>query len=461
MNTRLNMRLTVTMALSLWLNVILATAFAAEKNGREPPRTLEDLLLQAEQMANQLPDGKNIPAKEGDDQQLANQAVPAPLNAEQQPANPQQFPLAVNAINEMQRLIDERNRVVNRSQLFATLRELCSKQPEFDRLCDAVDEATQCAKVAGNQLAVVRRMAMGGGPGPNQQRVAAAQATWNAAADNLRNAKTTAHNFFQAELRPRINRVVPELPVFFANYAQMRKMIPLDRQDPAQGQLLKTLQHNMPQSTDFVEGHILTGILHAYGGDANGAQEAFAQASTINKSTGLAFTTLGYDCCYGLLLIGTPNEISDEYIRRLKEVNDARRTSAVNWLLGAYYFSKYEYNEASKFLYRAFTQAEETASPQLRGEVAWLYLFAKNKRDIKKAEELLKGLDAEPAWQVKRANAGLAAEQGNFSQAVTLMAGCLASAPPHFDAELAQQQNTYKAEQLWQRSPPAKDKKAK
>jgi hypothetical protein len=458
MNTRLNMRLTVTMALSLWLNVILATAFAAEKNGREPPRTLEDLLLQAEQMANQLPDGKNIPAKEGDDQQLANQAVPAPPNAEQQPANPQQLPLAVNAINEMQRLIDERNRIVNRSTLFATLRELCGKEPERRQLVAAVHQATQGAKAAGNQLAVVRRMAMGGGPGPNQQHVNNAQAAWNAAEANLRNATTKAENFFQIELQPRINRVAPELPVFFANYAQMRKVIPLDRQDPARGQLLDKLQRNMQQSPDFVEGHILIGILHAYGGDDKGAQEAFAQASTINESTRLAFTTLGYDCSYGLLLIGKPDGIAPEYIRALKEFDGVRRTSAVNWLLGAYFFSKYQYNEAAKFLYPAFTDAKGAASPQLRGEVAWLYLFAKKQRDIKKAEELLKGLDAEPAWQVKRANAGLEAARGDFVKAIKLMAECLPSAPPFFEKELNDQQKAYTSGQEWQRSPPAKAK---
>lgn len=429
------------MALSSWLTVILATAPAAEKKGREPPRTLEDLLLQAEQMANQQPDKKNVPAP-------ANQPVPANPNAAPQPVDPQQI------VNDMQRLIAARDQIVARSQLFQTLRELRREEPKLSPLVEAVKMATQNAKKAENQLNIVAGITRGagpGGPGPGAGNVAAAQANLGNAMAIRNNAITAADRFYNNELLPRYQRIGPELPRFFENYGQMRKLIPLDRQYPARDRLLAELDRETQLNREFVEGHILTGILHAYAGKANEAEAAFKNASDMNEQCGLAFTPLGYDCSYGLLLVGKPNLV-DGYVKILKAFDADRETSAACWLIGAHAFSKGQYNEASKFLYKAFTKAGETASPQLRGEVAWLYLFAENKVNIERAQELLRDLGAESAWQVKRANAGLAAERGNFPEALALMEGCLASAPPHFDAELADQQDAYKAGRVWLRS---------
>ncbi len=435
----MQVRLAATIASSCWLAIVFTTASLAQTRP-QPTRTLEDLLLEAEKMVDQQPPHK---------------ALPENPDARREPANPQ------HVIDEMRRLVEERNRIVDRSALFATLRQLRGEERRFFQLAQAVNVATRNAKQAANQLNIVAGMARGagnGGPGPVAAQLAAAQAALNNASAVLNNATAEAQNFYNAELQPRYQRVGPALPRFFENYSQMRKLIPLDRQNPAQSHLLAELQRDMQHSDDFVEGHILTGILHAYSGDNTAAQAAFIRASDINESAGLAFTPLGYDCCYGLLLAGKPEDIPLGYVSVLKKLDPKRQTSAVCWLVGAHAFARSQYNEASKFLYKAFTKADKAASPQLRGEVAWVYLFAENKQDIEKALELLEGLDAASAWQVKRAKAGVAAGQGAFPQAIALMEGCRASAPPHFDEELNAQQKSYSSGQIWLRSAPANEK---
>jgi hypothetical protein len=431
MNVRLYMRLAAAMALSGWLTVI-ATASAAEKKGREPPRTLEDLLLQAEQMANQQP---------------ANAPVPAAPNPVPQPVDPQHI------VNEMQRLIAARDQIVARAQLFQTLRELRELEPQFLQLVVQVHNAQRNFNAAQNQLNVINKMAANappGAPGPDPAAVAAAQNSFNNANQQLRNAVQNRDIFFVNKLRPRFQRVQAEFPRFLQNYVLMRKLIPLDRKHPASGPLLNELQNSIPHRNDFVEGHILAGILYAYDGNAN-AQAEFKKASDINEPCGLACSLLGYDCCYGLVIAGAPDDIPKEYITFLKKLDPKRQTTAVCWLVGARAFAKGQHNEATTFLQKALTKAEGAASPQLRGELSWLYLFAENTRDIEKAQKVLKGLDATSAWQVKRAHAGIAAEQGSFDKAIELMEGCRASAPPAFDAELADQQNAYKSGKAWLR----------
>lgn len=433
----MQVRLAAAIALTGWLTVSFATSACAHPPP-STPRTLEDLLLEAEKMV---------------DRQSASQPVSTDSNAVRPPVDPQRI------AGEMRRLIEERNQIVDRSALFQTLRELRRNEPRFSALVAAVKVATQNAKNAQNQLNIVAGMARGagpGGPGPGAANVAAAEANLGNAMAIRTNAISAANQFYNTELMPRYQRIGPALPRFFENYCQMRKLIPLDRQHPARDQLLAELDRGIQLNREFVEGHVLTGILCAYAGKANEAEAAFKNASDMNEQCGLAFTPLGYDCSYGLLLVGKPNLV-DGYVKTLKAFDADRETSAACWLIGAHAFSKGQYNEASKFLYKAFTKADEAASPQLRGEVAWLFLFAENKRDIEKAQKLLKGLDAESAWQVKRGNAGLAAEQGAFAQALALMEGCRASAPPHFDAELSAQQNDYKAGKVWLRSPPPKN----
>lgn len=447
MNVRLSMRLAAAVALSGWLTVIPASASAAEKQRPEPPRTLEDLLLQAEQMANQQPANQPAPAKEGDEQQPANEPAPANSDAVQQPVNPQLI------VNDMQRLIAARDQIVNRAQLFQTLRELRQLEPQFLQLVVQVQNAQRNFNAAQNQLNVINKMAANappGAPGPDPAAVAAAQNSFNNADQRLRDAVNNRNVFFANQLLPRLQRVQPELPRFFENYVGMRKLIPLDRKHPASGPLLNELRNSILKRVDFVEGHILAGILYAYAGDAN-AQAEFKKASDINEPCGLACSLLGYDCCYGLVMAGTPDDIPKEYITFLKKLDPKRQTTAACWLIGARAFSKGQHNEATTFLQKALTKADEAAAPQLRGELSWLYLFAENKRDIQKAKSVLKDLDAESAWQVKRAHAGLAAEQGAFERATALMEGCRASAPPAFDAELADQHNNYKSGKSWLR----------
>lgn len=444
-------RLAAVISLSGWL--VLAPAASAQNNAKAPD-TLEDLLLQAEQMANQQPARRPPPTKEGDQQQPGNEAAPPPPNAVQPPVDPQFL------VNEMQKLIAVRDQIVSQAQLFHTLRELRQREPQVLQLVRQVQNAQRIFKTAQNNLNVINTMAANappGAPGPDPAAVAAAANTFQNASQQLQGALNNRDAFFANELRPRLQRVQPALPRFFQNYVLMRKLLPLDRKHPANRPLLNALQNSIRQRIDFVEGHILAGILYAYDGDAN-AQTEFKNASDINEPCGFAFSLLGYDCGYGLVIAGTPNIIPKEYIASLKKLDGKRQTTAACWLVGARAFSNGQYNDAKTFLHRAFAKANGAASPQLRGEVAWLYLFAEKQRDSEKAKELLAGLDAEPAWQVKRANAGLAAERGSFPQAVALMEGCRASAPPRFDAELAAQQNAYQSGELWLRKTPAKDR---
>ena len=305
-------------------------------------------------------------------------------------------------------------------------------------------------QAAQNRLQIAQGLARGTGP----EAVAAAQDNFNAAAQALANTKSDAAAFYESELRRRYERVSGALPSFFENYGRMRKLLTHSRVDPNRDALVHELEQGVHRCDEFVEGHVLNGINYVYAGDSVRAEAAFTKASAINGTHGMVFTVLGIDCCYGLLLLDRADTV-DDYIKQLKRLDRQHQTPARCWLIAAHAYAKGKHNDAVSFFAKAVARSKGNASPELRAEASMPYLFAENKIDLKKAVELLDGLEDQGAWQVLRANAGCAAEREEWAQATALIGACSIAAPPRLEKELSAQRAAYEASTPW-RLPPKK-----
>lgn len=360
--------------------------------------------------------------------------------------------------NAMRRLIQERRTIVDDADMFSTLREIITEEQKQVRFLQAVQVAVRAQKVAKHELDVVSGLARGGGPGPGPGDVAAAQSRFNDATRNLADAQREAMDNYRARLAPRYERVSKALPAFFDTYGRMRQLFTHSRRDPAREALLMELEEGKRRCDNFAEGHVLTGIMQTYAGKHAEAEAAFTQASDVNMRHGLVFTPLGYDCCYGLILLGKADTLED-YIGRLRKFPPTQQTAVCCWLIGSHSLAKRKYNDASSFLVKAVSKAKDRASPQLRGETALMYLLVDNKVNVEKATQLLDGLHDSPSWQAQRANASLAAAEENWTKAVALMDACIAAAPPRFAEELEQQRSAYEESAPWRLPTPNASRK--
>lgn len=353
----------------------------------------------------------------------------------------------------MRLLIDERRRIVGNSDMFDTLRGIIREEPKQRQFVQQVRMAVRAQQEAKNALEIVSGMARGGGPGPGTEAVAAAQGRLNEASQKVAAVQRDAMNHYAAEIAPRYQRLSKALPDFFDNYGRMRSLLTHSGRDPARDALLLELEDGRARCEEFTEGHVLTGIMQCYAGKDTEAEAAFSRASEINIRHGLVFTPLGYDCCYGLILLGKADTLED-YIGLLRKLPPKQQTSVCCWLIGAHSLAKRKYSDAASFLVKAVSKAKGHASPQLRGEAAIVYLLVENKLNVDKAKDLLDGLEDHDAWQVQRAYASLAAEEGEWPKAVALIDACLGAAPPRLRSELTNQQAAYQASEPWRLPPP-------
>lgn len=411
-------------ATCILLQVLSAPACLAQQ------RSLADLLLEAEEA------------------EAANPKVPA--------AQPPQDPAASR--EAIRRLIQARCQIVGNADLFSTLSEIIAEEPKHLRLIQAAQIAARAQKAAKSELDIASGLARGGGPGSSEAAVSAAQSRLNDASQRLAAAQREAMDNYNSRLAPRYQRVSTALPTFFENYGRMRQLLTHSRHDPARDAILLELENGRGQCENFTEGHVLTGIMHTYAGKPAEAEAAFSQASDINMRHGLVFTPLGYDCCYGLILLGKADTL-DEYIARLRKFPPKNQTFVCCWLIGAHSLSKRKYNDAATFLTKALAKSKGHASPQLRGEAALMHLLVENKVNVEKAKDLLDGLEDATAWQAQRANASLSAEEEDWTRAVALMDACMETAPPRFEQELEQQRSAYKTSEVWRLPPPNASRK--
>lgn len=90
-------------------------------------------------------------------------------------------------------------------------------------------------------------------------------------------------------------------------------------------------------------------------------------------------------------------------------------------------------------------------------EAASFYLTCENEkvRNPGKARDLIAKVPAEATcWQILRARAALAAEDGKWDQAVDLIKSCGNHCPPTIEGEVAAQQKSYEAKEPWLRTRP-------
>jgi tetratricopeptide (TPR) repeat protein len=225
--------------------------------------------------------------------------------------------------------------------------------------------------------------------------------------------------------------------------------------------MLGIMEQACGRRNDFFEGRVLAALGQAYEGNVDAAKAHLKNACEGFAACELFKSGLAHDCCHAFLLLNAPEEVEawTDWVRRL----DARRQSSVKcWLVGQAAMLRGKANEADQYFGKAISKSKMLAKdkplpapPTLVGDAACFYLTCENEKLLKvdKARELLGKVPANDAsWQVLRARAALAAQDGEWQKAVDVLDECAKHVPKTLDNEVTAQREAYTQKQRWLRS---------
>lgn len=439
-----------------------------EKHGGHPlanrRATLEELLDQPDWGPRPQPASVQPPAgKEIDEPAMAEPPQPNRPNrrpqADQMPAPPA-VPLDAqqDVTRDLQAAIDERNRLVDRADLFDTINTILREEKELVKRFAVRSAALARQKQAADHVDMLNH------PGANLVSPAAkadAMQAWR----NAQARAQAADRAWQQQvntLQPLYERVQPVFGPWMACYWRMRQAIQFDRRDPNRQRTLGVLEGAVRQRADFHEGRVLSAILNVYDGDAAGAEDHLQKACEGMAKYSLFGTPFANDCCYAYLLLGRTNQVSD-FIGTLRKLDAGRQTVVRCWLVGLSGMISCKDSEAATYLQKALAKADvfkkdkdvPAEAAAILGDGALFRLTANNEsqRNTDKAREILARARPEwNAWQLVRARAALAAADGNWADAVAQMDRCAEACPPSLADEVQAQRQAYAAQTPWFRS---------
>lgn len=342
-------------------------------------------------------------------------------------------------------LIGERDTIVRRHDLFEVMKEAQRLEAPLPALRATAHAASIALGRANTQLQTAQERMKGIAANP-------------AAVDAAQSAKATAESTLetaQRKLRSQLTNLQPfyamlreDLPAFLVNYQRMRALLVPDRRNPHLNAFTSMLESGSARSKDFVEGYVLSAIALTYAGEVDRAERSLEKASKIVLETNLGLTALGEDCCYGWLLIGKPLT-TKPYVDFLKKLDAPRQTPGRCWLVGALCAASGKHADAITYFGKAVAKAKGDAPPQLLAEAAMASIYLDGKTNAEKAAQFLEDAGAGGSWQMLRANAGLAAESENWTEAIDLLEECVLAAPPRLEPEIRKQQASYRKKEPW------------
>lgn len=339
---------------------------------------------------------------------------------------------AANPRLEIERLIAERNQIIDRCDLFETMERVFREQAVFaQRLAF---QRAAAAELHAAQLGRNQVLALGEAGKPHQgdadNRVRNAER-------QLREANGAVEKQVSV-LQPLYNKIGPEIPRWLQTYAEMRAWLKPDRRDPNRPAVHQALQAAITRRNDFYEGHVLAALAGAYDGDADAADKHLAEACKGYARLRLFFSPLGPDCCHTYLLLGKPEMVRD-WVNEIKKMNAGKpQTSLLCWLVGNAEMLDGKDNEAKKYLDRALTKVAAFGKPPkplpepLVGDAAFFYATTSNGKllNLEKAKELLaKVPEKSDAWEVLRARAAVLFAEGKEAEGRTALEACRERAP--------------------------------
>lgn len=433
---------------------------------REKRPTLEDLLNAPDwgaEPAAARPKATTLPAptevQEEASVESRAQEVDAADGGRSAPPRPDGGGAPRHVTREAQDLVAERNRIIDHSDMFDNLTEIFGHEARAAERWAILQQCLKRQRLAAGTVDQITALGGKAAPGARDRAV-----------DEFRRVERDtrdAHgDWMQAMnvLQPLYERIQPALADWTTCYARMRSLLQADRRDPNRRAVLDVLDGAVAIRPDFYEGRVLAALAEAYEGRPDAAGEHLKQACEGFAQFRLFGTSFAHDCCHAYLLLGQPDMV-ERYVADLRKLDARRQTSVRCWLVGCYGMLSCRDGEADTFFQKALAKANVFTAKQLPpgvepllGDAALFSLTANTevKRSVDKARKILEKAPAEcDDWRVVRARSALAAADGAWDEAITLLDACGKAAPPTIDAEIAAQREAYGSKAPWIRPRPA------
>lgn len=452
---------------------VMADEKSAERKGGHPLAGrhggLAELLEQADWPAGRPPASDatvSDPSAEAVPDELAANPPPAQAGRPRmQQTAPQQQPVLPQ--KRFRELLQERHRIVDRCELFDTLKEVLQKEPLLwqnlmNLQASGVTVVTQRQAVASlqRQLSVARLPEISAAL---SRQLNAAQGLLRQAERNERDA-TEKFNAAKREVQPLYDRLGPNLEPWIRCYRELREYFPRNRLHAARGQVLPILEADIQARPDFHEGRVLAALGAAYQGDAKAAEDHLARTGDELDRHGLSFTIIGEDFCTGCIDAGMPGDVGDKVARfitkKITGLGLTQQTPNRCWLVGSCFVRQGKVADAKTFFSRGLAKLKKAKQPDfenpLVGDAALLHLVYRSQSlgepdaAIKKARDFLAPVSAvSECFEIIRARAALAAADGDWKSALHLMAECGQRCPPALDDDIKSQRSAYAEKRVW------------
>jgi hypothetical protein len=364
-------------------------------------------------------------------------------------------------LSDLQRLIDERNRIVDDSRFFRTIKEIVREE---GKLAAIITQVGQAERILNGAIADANLLHAPGTTKVTESAKAAARERVLAARAQLEQYVRKYRDQVDV-LRPLYERVHPRIGPWTKTYQQMTKFVVPRRSDQNRDEVLKLLETAISRRSDFCEGHVLAAVCTAYDGrfeDSRGHVDK-AIAFIDEHQPALYPTHMTYDCAIAAVLAQAPERVKG-FITMLKKLPVSRQSVAQQWLVATHSVSTKAESTANDYFRRAIAKAggfaaDETTGakrlpPFLAGDAAHFWLTKKDVKDadVERAAQVLQRTETSDAWQLTRAQAALAARQGRWEEAIQLVELCRADCPALLEAEVDQELAAYKEKRVWART---------
>ncbi len=371
------------------------------------------------------------------------------------------LPTPPNAVAELEKLIADRN----------TLVDGCS----FFKLIDQTLKAEQKFMAAKARFVAANGAAQKAITDINIARVQKNEALESRASANLESAKRAA---LQAEGETKAawqayqqlwGQLEPKIKQFLEIYRAMRQFVVSDRASPQLAVARAAFNQACGQRVDFHEGRVLAALCEVYAGAGDAAAQHLKKAAFFGQEVFFAWPP-ATDMCLAYLLVGELDAV-DPWVKWVKSVDEKRKTPTRCWLVAMQSAIECKDNQAKEWFERCERRINATAKkakrpPVIPAEVAgdWAFFLMtcpnQKFRDLEKAKELLVSLVAQSSWHVARAKAAVAAEEGQWQDAKRQAELASEHGPVVLSAEFSEQATAYGHSRQWMRSRPAPASKA-
>jgi hypothetical protein len=425
-------------------------------------RSLADLLRQAEEQAGNTaptPPQERLSA----DRPSQTQAPPPQPDATvadlptPSPSFEINWPQA--GVENLPALIRQRHRIIDDCRFFETLARIVDGErmlPKFERAVQVAQAAVARAQASGKAL-----NAAGAGFVPAEAKGAAAQAVTRAEA-TLAEAQAALERH-QDGIRTLIDKVASNVEPWIQAYRGMRDSVPHRRSDPSREAVLATLEKETADRDDFLEGHILAALCHAYDGNEKKCAAHLAAAITfIDRYPPLLSAQVTHDCAYVAILADRPHLVNN-YVKLIKGMPPEDQSAPQQWLVATFAVATKAEPTAATYFRKALTgegfhrQKKRGKPPRidpiLAGDAAHFFLTRKkpSAEDRADAALLVQCRDPDNSWQLLRAKAALAASEDRWPEAQQQIAACRRDCPLTLEEQIEKQAAAYGDEKIWSR----------